>query len=50
LYETHRRHRSNAGTLCAADGMMFQRLVDFPANVARARLMRDPCENVVTVL
>ena len=49
-YETHRRHRSNVGTLCAADGMMFQQFVDFPASVATARLMRDPCENLVTVL
>ena len=49
-YETHRRHWSNVGTLCAADGMMFQQFVDFPASVATARLMRDPCENLVTVL
>ena len=43
-YETHRRHPKNVGTLCADDRMRFERCVEFPANVATARLHRDPCK------
>ena len=43
-YETHRRHPKNVGTLCADDRMRFERFVEFPANVATARLHRDPCK------
>jgi hypothetical protein len=39
VYDTHCRHPANVGTLCADGGMMFPRDVEFPANVATARLI-----------
>ena len=42
-YDVHRNHPANAGTLCADNGMMFPRYVEFPANVATARLYDGGC-------
>ena len=36
-YNCHRTHRNNAGTLCAEDGMMFQRFVEFPLKLSSKR-------------
>jgi hypothetical protein len=42
-YDVHRNHQANVGTLCANSGMMFPRSVEFSANVATSRLIRNPC-------